>query len=512
MQLARLARTGWGIPLSQCLQLIASLIHSRTDYAASVWHQQGKSTAAVKAIQRIDNAAQRFALEVFKTHPLVFLKHDTASPSALHRLDARAQKSTARLLSLPGSNPAAMLARTALATPRKAHRACLHHTLHHPSSVISTLLAPIEIISPTQSPIPFPNPRVRSLIARTKEAAAHFVTSQLEGPVGKDPTRSLSFSDGSLIPDVGVAAAALHLPTGILSPANLGDPTHHTVYEAELVGIRMAANMAFSHRTRLQDSHWFFIDNQPSIRALTQPLRPSPGLMLRQRAVNSFAKLINLSPTASVTLVWCPAHVGIHENEEVDEAAKAATTAGAPQNLPLSLAAVKQQINSRCAASVSDKPPPAVLRRLRGVYHPASAKKALAGLPRGAATAVAQLRAGHTPLAAFLHRINAVDDPNCAECAQPETTEHFLLLCRKYSAQRADLVKQVRLLHLPCTTQTLLTNPKAFKPLADYVQATDRFRLPRQWRPPTTQATTQHTARSQPTALTPPNPTPNPPP
>lgn len=54
LQLGRLARTVWGIPLSQCLQLITSLIHSRTDYAVSVWNQQGKNTATVKAIQRIN--------------------------------------------------------------------------------------------------------------------------------------------------------------------------------------------------------------------------------------------------------------------------------------------------------------------------------------------------------------------------------------------------------------------------------------------------------------------------
>lgn len=44
LQLARRARPGWGIPLPQCMQLISSLVHSRTDYAASVWHQFDKDT------------------------------------------------------------------------------------------------------------------------------------------------------------------------------------------------------------------------------------------------------------------------------------------------------------------------------------------------------------------------------------------------------------------------------------------------------------------------------------
>lgn len=58
LQLDRLARTGWGVPLSQCAQLTSSLIHSRTDYAACVWHRHSENTATVKAIQRVDNTAQ----------------------------------------------------------------------------------------------------------------------------------------------------------------------------------------------------------------------------------------------------------------------------------------------------------------------------------------------------------------------------------------------------------------------------------------------------------------------
>lgn len=166
--------------------------------------------------------------------------------------------------------------------------------------------------------------------------------SQLGPLTRSDCTRAVSFSDRSLIPKVGVGSAALHVPSRTLSPANLGDPSHHTVYEAELVGIRLAADLAFNHRTRLQTSYWFFIDNQPSIQALTQPLKASPGLAPRVEAVPAFKKLVSLSLATSVSLVWCPAHVGITENEEVDQAAKDATSSDCQVPLPTSLSAVKQ--------------------------------------------------------------------------------------------------------------------------------------------------------------------------
>lgn len=86
---------------------------------------------------------------------------------------------------------------------------------------------------------------------------------------------------------------------------------------------------------------------------------------------------------------------------------------GSPQHLPASLAAVNQKIKAACTASVIEKPSQHILRRMRRYHDPNETKKALAELPRHSATAIAQLRAGHSPLAAFVYRIKAVEDPNC---------------------------------------------------------------------------------------------------
>lgn len=124
------------------------------------------------------------------------------------------------------------------------------------------------------------------------------------------------------------------------------------------MGLRMAADSALSNYAYPQTNFWFFVENQPSIRALSQHLKTSPGLSLRRDVLIALEQLTNLSPAASVTLVWCPAHVGIEENEAVDEAAKAATADGLAQHLPLSLAAVKQLINAGCRHQVETCPPP----------------------------------------------------------------------------------------------------------------------------------------------------------
>lgn len=82
------------------------------------------------------------------------------------------------------------------------------------------------------------------------------------------------FSNGSLILDKGVRAAAYHIPSATLLPACLGAADDHTVYEAELVGIRLAAESALAHLGPLQRNFWFFIDNQASIKALSRNSPP----------------------------------------------------------------------------------------------------------------------------------------------------------------------------------------------------------------------------------------------
>lgn len=115
------------------------------------------------------------------------------------------------------------------------------------------------------------------------------------------------------------------------------------VHNAELVDIRMEADLALSHRKRRQNRSWFFINSQLS-RALTQQLRTAPDLFLQRQDVDSFIELTGLSLTARATLVWCPAHVGFQEDKEANQETKSATVAGTPSNLPMRLAAVKEQI------------------------------------------------------------------------------------------------------------------------------------------------------------------------
>ena len=58
---------------------------------------------------------------------------------------------------------------------------------------------------------------------------------------------------------------------------------------------------------------------------------------------------------------------------------------------------------------------------------------------RSVETAMTRLRLGHVGLNHHLNKFNMADSPLCETCREPETVEHFLLKCRRYSYQRTRL-------------------------------------------------------------------------
>ncbi|KAG0151161.1 hypothetical protein CROQUDRAFT_86941 [Cronartium quercuum f. sp. fusiforme G11] len=60
--------------------------------------------------------------------------------------------------------------------------------------------------------------------------------------------------------------------------------------------------------------------------------------------------------------------------------------------------------------------------------------------------------------------------------AIPETTEHFLLLFNRYCKIHQHLIKALLKLKIPQTMHAILTNPKAFKPLANFICYAGYFR------------------------------------
>jgi len=97
-----------------------------------------------------------------------------------------------------------------------------------------------------------------------------------------------------------------------------------------------------------------------------------------------------------------------------------------------------------------------------------------ASLPRRAASIITQLRTRHIALNSFLHRIGAADSPLCSHCRAPETVEHYLLHCSRFSTQRSAL--RARLKRPLNSIHALLANKRGILATVKYVQETNRLK------------------------------------
>ncbi|KAI0331762.1 hypothetical protein GY45DRAFT_561205 [Cubamyces sp. BRFM 1775] len=114
------------------------------------------------------------------------------------------------------------------------------------------------------------------------------------------------------------------------------------------------------------------------------------------------------------------------------------------------------------------------LRRLIGDIPPGrQVLKTYAKLPRKHCSALSQLRSGHVALNAFLARIRAVTSPLCPVCQVPESVDHFIRTCRRFTIQRHELRRAMG--RFPLTLRHALGNIKCRGALLQYVDATNRL-------------------------------------
>jgi hypothetical protein len=97
-------------------------------------------------------------------------------------------------------------------------------------------------------------------------------------------------------------------------------------------------------------------------------------------------------------------------------------------------------------------------------------------LPRNQTTLLIWLRTGHAPLNHHLHRIRAIESPECDACKSEteETTRHYLLECPAHERARRTLQKKIGI-RKAGSIPHLLSNRKATEALMAYVDETGRF-------------------------------------
>ena len=87
-------------------------------------------------------------------------------------------------------------------------------------------------------------------------------------------------------------------------------------------------------------------------------------------------------------------------------------------------------------------------------------------------TTLFRLKTGHCRLSAHLSRIGICEEAMCNICNTPETVEHFLLHCSKFTDERLCLLQKATEIGVTPNLYNLLTDDRIFVYVTKYVRDT----------------------------------------
>jgi ribonuclease HI len=384
-----------------------------------------------------------------------------------------------RLASHPKSHPLFIPVRNAAKRYVSSHRTSLHRLTHRFEISPQT----VETLIPARRSPTSKNPW-NSHIAPNKEQAiaeCEVLTDQIQ-----------IFSDGSGHKG-NIGAAAVLFRAGKAPRTlryHLGTEDEHTVFEAEEIGLILAARLLATE----QDPPFpisILVDNQASIQA-GESFYTRPGSYLADRFRRMMQQVAKDHDDFDVTLRWIPGHSNVHGNEEADKHAKLAAEGrhnNSPpdrlprslrhQTLPLSVSALKERQGKDTAERWKH-----IWHRSPRYYHmnridPNILKRSFIKLTSTFSKRLTSLyvflRTGHAPLNQHLHRIRKSDSSSCPHCPETEeTVHHYLLTCPHYRRERHLL--NTALGQDSSSLSFLLTDPLATPHLVKFVNATGRMR------------------------------------
>ena len=500
MQIRRLTRPTWGLTPKGARKLYVSVALPRIMYGIDVWctpihgkNAKGSRKGSVSFINKLSSTQRAGALAV--TGGLRMTPTDTLDAhAALLPMEQRVWKAChnaiTRIATLPVQHPLHKLVKRSAKSQVKRHRSPLHAL----TSIFGINPSELEEIPPVRlHPKDKGSRIVRLDIPPDKEASKQADANAIE--------TIRVYTDGSSH-DGNVGAAAILKREGAPDRTikfHLGPAKHHTVYEAELVGILMGLYLIKTER-KGKVKCALSADNQAALKAISSDMT-KPGQHIAAKIFQAIKQLKARKNNSrfKLTLRWSAGHVGIEGNEDADAEAKAAAEGenSTPSDLPPylrkplahSISALRQAYNDKLKNEWAAKwaASPRYRRfRFQDVLTPYSQKYlkdiSTPGISRDLASRIFQLRVGHVPLNYYLHKFKRVDNPRCPACGHPEeTVEHYLIQCPKYAHKRWPLRNRFRG-GIPKLSK-LLTNPKLLVPIANFTEATQRFKPPSETNP-----------------------------
>lgn len=491
MLIRRISRSAQGVPAKLVRQLYRAVVVPRILYAASVWLRPTYNEATNKTIHGSVGVTKKIA-QTQRTAALAITGAMRSSPgdsleihADLYPVPLLVQRTLynalIRMSTLPTHHPLnPIITRIATRGTVKRHKTAIHNLAQH----LATDPRTIETIYPRPIHPDSHTPFNTSIAASKEDAIAEF---------RRCTTRTMIFTDGSSTNGKVGAAASLYVDFTHIATLryHLGDDTEHTVFEAEAVGLILAAQLLLT-RNEATFPVTIFADNQAVIRSGARPTaKPGHYLLFRFRnLVRHLQERKDLDDT-SISLNWIAGHADIEGNELADREVKLAATRrdmASPcrdlpktlwKRLPRSTSAVKQAHEAHLQAKWSDEWKTSTRYAHIKALDPSHTSKSFLRLTsclRKTNTAVyIQLRTGHAPLNKHLHRIKKSATPHCLQCEdnQIETVHHYLFDCTRYDRERHILGQKLG--HNALSTYHLLSNKSAQQALFGYIDSTKRL-------------------------------------
>jgi ribonuclease HI len=479
----------WGLTPKHARRLFISVAIPRILYAIDVWGlrfkcgatmQAGKITECNNKLASVQRAGTLAITGGLRTSPMDALNaHAFILPLHLE-IEKHLYRSAVRIATLAPQHPLHKPVKKCASRSVKRHKSTLHELVQ----AFSIKPCNLETLATTGGNPAETHKRPFKLdIAKDKEAS---IKADKEGT-----ERIKIYSDGSAHEGKVGAAAALIRPGKETRKLHyhLGSTDHHTVFEAELVGLLLGLHLIKTEKKRT--SYALGVDNQAAIAAVAAPGNRS-GHYLASAFLTAAFTLWKTNGTAnySLKLRWTAGHVNIEGNELADKEAKLAaegTTSSAsvlpkPFKKPLlhNKSAAKQAHKKKIKdAWCKDwKKSPRVSRiKLIDPSLPSTKLLKLISEPnisRKGASWLFQLRTGHFPLNEYLYRFKRAESTSCPACGHlNESPQHFILDCPAYTHERWPLI--VRKNREEKKYANIIEKPKNAIKLIDFIQATGRL-------------------------------------
>lgn len=215
-------------------------------------------------------------------------------------------------------------------------------------------------------------------------------------------------------------------------------------YTGELVGIQISLEFLTEVSNLENKNIHFFTDCQGAILSAFQNQIPSNKIEIVTSIKQSINQLIEKGN--KIHAHWVPGHKDITGNELADQQAKAGAHEMLVSKDPVSMNMDKREANAEIRMQAGEKWKlkfmlSEKMERIQEIFIDVGRRSCYGEMDRAGFSALNQILSGHTMLNDHQSKLNQNVSEMCSDCKVPETVEHYIFDCDKYTEERKELEK-----------------------------------------------------------------------